>query len=54
MPEPTKLKVVTVTGKPTMLTLYHTPLSINSRRVWVTLLEKNLDFETVEVDLGGD
>ncbi|TVP70756.1 MAG: glutathione S-transferase family protein [Leptolyngbya sp. LCM1.Bin17] len=37
-----------------MLTLYHTPLSINSRRVWVALLEKGLDFETVEVDLGGD
>ncbi|PSN17517.1 glutathione S-transferase family protein [filamentous cyanobacterium CCP5] len=37
-----------------MLTLYHTPLSINSRRVWVVLLEKGLEFETVEVDLGGD
>ncbi|MFE4105427.1 glutathione S-transferase family protein [Almyronema epifaneia] len=37
-----------------MLTLYHTPLSINSRRVWVTLLEKGLQFDLVEVDLGGD
>lgn len=37
-----------------MLKLYHTPLSINSRRVWVALLEKGLDFETVEVDLGGE
>lgn len=37
-----------------MLKLYHTPLSINSRRVWVALLEKALPFETVELDLGGD
>jgi glutathione S-transferase len=37
-----------------MLTLYHTPLSINSRRVWVALLEKQLTFDTVEVDLAGD
>ena len=37
-----------------MLTLYHTPLSINSRRVWVALLEKGLAFNTVEVDLAGD
>lgn len=37
-----------------MLTLYHTPLSINSRRVWVALLEKELSFATVEMDLGGD
>jgi glutathione S-transferase len=37
-----------------MLTLYHTPLSINSRRVWVAMLEKDLHFDTVEVDLAGD
>jgi len=37
-----------------MLTLYHTPLSINSRRVWVAMLEKQLPFDTVEVDLAGD
>jgi glutathione S-transferase len=37
-----------------MLTFYHTPLSINSRRVWVALLEKGLTFDTVEVNLGGD
>ncbi|NEQ32096.1 MAG: glutathione S-transferase family protein [Leptolyngbya sp. SIO4C5] len=37
-----------------MLTLYHTPLSINSRRVWVALLEKGLAFDLVEVDLGGE
>ncbi|MDB9526574.1 glutathione S-transferase family protein [Oscillatoria sp. CS-180] len=37
-----------------MLTLYHTPLSVNSRRVWVALLEKELPFETVEMQLSGD
>ncbi|NEP76971.1 MAG: glutathione S-transferase family protein [Okeania sp. SIO3B3] len=34
-----------------MLTLYHAPISPNSRRVWVTLLEKGLEFELVEVKL---
>lgn len=37
-----------------MLTLYHTPISPNSRRVWVTLLEKGLEFELVEVKLNGE
>ncbi len=37
-----------------MLTLYHTPISPNSRRVWVTLLEKGLEFELVEVKLSGE
>lgn len=37
-----------------MLKLYHTPLSLNSRRVWVALLEKGLDFDLEEVDLAGD
>ncbi|MFQ4138736.1 glutathione S-transferase family protein [Nodosilinea sp. PGN35] len=37
-----------------MLTFYHTPLSINSRRVWVALLEKALPFEATVLDLGGD
>ncbi|ASC72670.1 glutathione S-transferase [Halomicronema hongdechloris C2206] len=37
-----------------MLTLYHTPLSLNSRRVWVTLLEKGLHFDTIEMNLSGD
>ncbi|MGB3136062.1 MAG: glutathione S-transferase family protein [Nodosilinea sp.] len=37
-----------------MLTFYHTPLSINSRRVWVALLEKNLPFEARVVALSGD
>ena len=34
-----------------MLTLYHAPISPNSRRVWITLLEKELEFELVEVKL---
>ena len=34
--------------------LYHTPISTNSRRAWVALLEKNLDFELVEIHLDGD
>ncbi|MEH2248530.1 glutathione S-transferase family protein [Nostoc sp.] len=34
-----------------MLTLYHTPISPNSRRVWITLLEKRLKFELVEIKL---
>ncbi|MBR8836027.1 MAG: glutathione S-transferase family protein [Stigonema ocellatum SAG 48.90 = DSM 106950] len=37
-----------------MLKLYHDPLSPNSRRVWITLLEKRLEFELVEVKLDGE
>jgi glutathione S-transferase len=37
-----------------MITLYHFPISPNSRRVWVTLLEKGLEFELVEVKLNGE
>lgn len=37
-----------------MLKLYHAPMSPNSRRVWVTLLEKELEFELVPVDLNGE
>ena len=37
-----------------MLTLYHEPISFNSRRVWITLLEKSLEFELVELKLDGD
>ncbi|MEA5449613.1 glutathione S-transferase family protein [Leptolyngbya sp. CCNP1308] len=37
-----------------MLTFYHTPLSINSRRVWVALLEKNLPFEERAMSMGGE
>lgn len=37
-----------------MLKLYHTPFSPNSRRVWITLLEKGLEFELVEIKLDGE
>lgn len=37
-----------------MLKLYHAPISPNSRRVWITLLEKELEFELVEVKLDGE
>ena len=37
-----------------MLKLYHIPLSANSRRVWITLLEKGLSFEEVVLKLDGD
>ncbi|MBE9129843.1 MULTISPECIES: glutathione S-transferase family protein [unclassified Coleofasciculus] len=37
-----------------MLTLYHAPISPNSRRVWITLLEKGLEFELVEIKLDGE
>jgi len=38
----------------TMLKLYHIPPSANSRRVWITLLEKELPFEEVLLKLDGD
>ncbi|BAZ28357.1 glutathione S-transferase domain-containing protein [Cylindrospermum sp. NIES-4074] len=37
-----------------MLTLYHSPISPNSRRVWITLLEKGLEFELVQIKLDGE
>jgi glutathione S-transferase len=37
-----------------MLTLYHEPISPNSRRVWITLLEKGLEFELIEIKLDGE
>ncbi len=37
-----------------MLTLYHDPISPNSCRIWITLLEKGLEFELVEVKLDGE
>jgi glutathione S-transferase len=37
-----------------MLKLYHQPLSQNSRRVWISLLEKELEFELVEMQIDGD
>ena len=37
-----------------MLKLYHDPISPNSRRVWITLLEKGLEFDLIEVKLDGE
>ncbi|MEG4013128.1 MULTISPECIES: glutathione S-transferase family protein [unclassified Microcoleus] len=37
-----------------MLKLYHNPLSTNSRRVWIALLEKDIPFELVSMKLNGD
>lgn len=37
-----------------MLKLYHLPISFNSRRVWVALLEKEIPFELVSLNLDGD
>nr|WP_199349624.1 glutathione S-transferase family protein [Nostoc flagelliforme] len=36
------------------MTLYHAPISPNSRRVWISLLEKGLEFELVEIKLDGE
>ncbi|MEA5535022.1 glutathione S-transferase family protein [Crocosphaera sp. XPORK-15E] len=38
----------------TMLKLHHLPISFNSRRVWIALLEKGLDFESIPMKLDGD
>ncbi|KAM3115887.1 glutathione S-transferase family protein [Phormidesmis sp. 146-33] len=37
-----------------MLTFYYNPLSPNVRRVWLALLEKDIPFEPVLVELNGD
>lgn len=37
-----------------MLELYYHPISANSRRVWIALLEKNLPFELKLLNLNGD
>jgi glutathione S-transferase len=37
-----------------MLSFYHNPLSPNSRRVWIALLEKQLPFELIQMELDGD
>lgn len=37
-----------------MRRLYHAPISPNSRRVWITLVEKGLEFELVEIKLDGE
>jgi glutathione S-transferase len=38
---------------PTMLKFYYSQFSPNSRRVWVVLLEKGLEFELIEIKLDG-
>lgn len=37
-----------------MLQFYYNPISVNARRVWVTLLEKQIPFEPIVVNLDGD
>ncbi|MBW4687506.1 MAG: glutathione S-transferase family protein [Komarekiella atlantica HA4396-MV6] len=37
-----------------MLKFYYNPLSPNARRVWITLLEKEIPFESVLLNLDGD
>ncbi|MEH2071636.1 MAG: glutathione S-transferase family protein [Nostoc sp.] len=37
-----------------MLKFYYNPLSPNARRVWLTLLEKRIPFESVLIKLDGD
>lgn len=37
-----------------MLKFYHDPISPNSRRVWVALLEKGIPFEEIRLKLDGD
>ncbi|MEQ9233190.1 glutathione S-transferase family protein [Coleofasciculus sp. E2-BRE-01] len=37
-----------------MLKFYYNPISANARRVWVTLLEKQIPFEPILVNLDGD
>lgn len=37
-----------------MLKFYYTPISVNARRVWVALLEKQIAFEPLMLKLDGD
>jgi glutathione S-transferase len=37
-----------------MLKFYYAPISVNARRVWIALLEKQIDFEPIEIDLDGE
>lgn len=37
-----------------MLKFYYNPISVNTRRVWVVLLEKQIPFEPILVNLDGD
>lgn len=37
-----------------MLKLYYNPISLNARRVWIALLEKQIPFEAIGLNLDGD
>jgi glutathione S-transferase len=37
-----------------MLKFYYSPLSVNARRVWIALLEKQIPFEAILVNLNGE
>ncbi|MBV6626811.1 MAG: glutathione S-transferase family protein [Rivularia sp. (in: Bacteria)] len=37
-----------------MLKFYYNPISVNARRVWVALLEKQIPFELIKVNLDGE
>jgi glutathione S-transferase len=37
-----------------MLKFYYNPISVNARRVWVALLEKQIPFEPILINLNGD
>lgn len=37
-----------------MLKFYYNPISVNARRVWAALLEKQIPFEPILVNLDGD
>jgi glutathione S-transferase len=37
-----------------MLKFYYNPVSVNARRVWVALLEKQIPFVPILVNLDGD
>lgn len=37
-----------------MLQFYYNPISVNARRVWVALLEKQIPFEPILINLDGD
>lgn len=48
--------IVKGTGKGVvfMLKFYYNPISVNARRVWIALLEKQIPFEPILVNLDGD
>lgn len=52
-PKPVESSVAASQGR-SPLKLYHNPVSGNSRRVWIALLEKQLPFELVTLNLDGD